>query len=63
MAEWLRNGIELLMVIAIGGMLWSVVQRLVRGKLRVYRCASCHRPTSRGYPRCRHCGHEQPDAP
>ena len=50
------------MVVAVGGMLWTAGRRLWRGEVRVYRCARCARPTSRGYPRCRHCGLEQPDA-
>jgi hypothetical protein len=55
-----RDGIELLFVIATGGMLWSVLTRLRRGELAVNRCSECHRPTSRAYPRCRHCDAELP---
>ena len=33
-----------------------------RGEVRVYRCFFCDRPTSRAYPRCKHCDAEQPDA-
>lgn len=51
----LRDALELLIVIAVGGMLVSVLTRLVRGELRVHRCPSCDRPTSRAYPRCRWC--------
>ncbi len=54
--------LEVLIVVAVGGMLWAAVGRLRRGEVRVYRCAVCRRPTSRGYPRCKHCGVEQPDA-
>lgn len=50
------------MVVAVGGMLWATVGRLRRGEIRVYRCIACDRPTSRGYPRCKHCDVEQPDA-
>jgi hypothetical protein len=57
-----RDGLEMAMVVAVGGMLWAVAGRLRRGQIRVYRCVACGRPTSRGYPRCRHCGVEQPDA-
>ncbi|MDP9451850.1 MAG: hypothetical protein M3P97_00315 [Actinomycetota bacterium] len=62
MAELVRDGLEVLMVVAVGGMLAAAVARLRRGEVRVYRCATCRRPTSRGYPRCRHCGAHQPDA-
>lgn len=58
----MRDALEVLLLVAVGGMLVSVVRRLRRGEIRVYRCADCGRPTSRGYPRCRHCGVEQPDA-
>ena len=54
--------IETVIVVALGGMVAAVLARLRRGQIRVYRCAACGRPTSRGYPRCRHCDHEQPDA-
>lgn len=62
MGYLIRDLFELLIVISIGGMIWSVAQRARRGELRVYRCIACDRPTSRGYPRCKHCGIEQPDA-
>ncbi|MGI9118835.1 MAG: hypothetical protein ACR2G7_01680 [Acidimicrobiales bacterium] len=57
-----RDGLELAMVVALGGMLWASLRRLQQGQVRVYRCIACARPTSRGYPRCRHCGLDQPDA-
>ena len=62
MGTAIRDGLELLMVVAVGGMLWAAVTRLRHGEIRVYRCIACGRPTSRGYPRCKHCGVEQPDA-
>ncbi|MDP9006186.1 MAG: hypothetical protein M3N15_04615 [Actinomycetota bacterium] len=62
MGAVVRDAAELLIVVALGGMVVTVVRRLLAGQLRVYRCAVCARPTSRGYPRCRHCGCEQPDA-
>ncbi len=62
MGNLIRDGLEVLMAVAVGGMLWSVIRRARRGELRVYRCVACERPTSRGYPRCKHCGAEQPDA-
>ncbi len=51
-----RDGLELLIVVAVGGMLASALRRLVRGQVPVYRCPSCERPTTRANPRCRHCG-------
>ena len=57
-----RDALELLFVVAVGGMLVSAVLRLRRGQIRVYRCWSCGRPTSRAFPRCKHCGVELPDA-
>lgn len=52
----IRDGLELLIVVAVGGMLVSVLRRLLRGQVAVYRCPSCDRPTTRANPRCRHCG-------
>ena len=60
--DLLRDGLEVLIVVAVGGLLVATIRRLRRGEIRVYRCYSCERPTSRGYPRCKHCGVEQPDA-
>ena len=51
-----RDGLELLIVIAVGGMLWSAVARLRRGQIRAFTCPACGRPTSRAYPQCKHCG-------
>jgi len=51
-----RDGLELLFVVAIGGMLWSAVRRLHAGQIEVFRCPACKRPTSRAYPRCTRCG-------
>jgi hypothetical protein len=58
----LRDVLEVAIVVAVGAMVVTVVRRLVAGELRVYHCSSCARPTSRAYPRCRHCHREQPDA-
>ena len=62
MGVLIRDGLEVLVVVAVGGMLAAAVGRLRRGEVRVYRCFWCDRPTSRAYPRCRHCDAEQPDA-
>jgi len=55
-----RDALEVLVVVAVGGMLWSSVRKLRAGRVRVYRCTSCGRPTSRAYPRCKHCDAVQP---
>jgi len=52
-----RNAIEVLMVIAVGGMLWSAVTRLRRGQARPRLCPGCGRAFSRVYDTCPHCGH------
>jgi hypothetical protein len=59
--DLIRDAFELLIVIAIGGMVWSVLTRLRRGQLRVPSCPECGGPASRAYPKCRHCGAVQPD--
>lgn len=51
-----RDALEVLIVIAVGGMLWSAIRRLRRGEIEVFRCRECDRPTSRAYPQCKHCG-------
>ena len=58
----LLTALEVLIVVAVGGMLVAAVGRIRRREVRVYRCIACGRPTSRGYPRCKHCDTEQPDA-
>ena len=50
-----RNGLEILFVVAVGGMLVSAIRKLRAGQIRVVRCRACDRPTSRAYPRCKHC--------
>ncbi len=59
--NWVRNGLEVAILVAVGGMLWQAVQKLRRGQIQVVRCAECGVSTSRAYPRCRWCGAEQPD--
>ena len=51
-----RDVLELLIVVAVGGMLVTSVRRLRAGRLRVNRCPACGRPCSRVYARCPHCG-------
>ncbi len=51
----IRDALELLIVIAVGGMVVSSIGRLRRREIAVYRCTACDRPTSRAYPRCKHC--------
>lgn len=52
----LRDGLEILFIIAIAGMFWQVVGKLRRGEIRIVRCGECGRPTSLAYPVCKHCG-------
>ena len=59
--DLVRHGLELSFVVAVGGMLAAVLRRWWAGRLPVTRCGACGRPTSRGYPRCRHCGAARPD--
>lgn len=61
-AQYVRDLLELGIVIAIGGILVSSIARLRRGQIRVVRCTACGRPTSRAYPNCKHCGTPRPDA-
>ena len=60
-ADLVRDALEVLIVIAIGGILWTAIGKLRRGEIRVVRCESCGRPTSRAYPNCKHCGAPRPE--
>ncbi|MBV9410150.1 MAG: hypothetical protein JO148_01030 [Acidimicrobiia bacterium] len=51
-----RDALELMLVIAVGGILWSAIARIRRGEVAVTRCPSCGRTTSRAYDDCPHCG-------
>jgi uncharacterized OB-fold protein len=51
-----RDLAEALMVVAVGGMLWSAVARLRRGQVAAVRCPACGRTASRAYPSCSRCG-------
>jgi predicted amidophosphoribosyltransferase len=59
--DLIRDAFEILIVVAIGGMVWSVLSRLRRGQLVVPSCPECGNPASRAYPNCRHCGAVQPE--
>jgi uncharacterized OB-fold protein len=54
--NWFRDALETLFVVAIGGMVASVVRQARDGTLPIYRCRACGRVTSRAYEGCRHCG-------
>ena len=56
-----RDAFEVLIVVGVGGMLVTAIGRLRRGEIAVVRCVACGRPTSRAYPRCKHCDAEQPE--
>jgi uncharacterized OB-fold protein len=56
----LRDLLELLFVVALGGMVWSAIGKLRRGEISVIRCEQCGRPTSNAYPTCKHCGAPRP---
>lgn len=56
-----RDALELLFVVAVGGMLVSAIRKLRSGAIAVVRCPACDRPTSRAYPRCKHCDTPLPD--
>ena len=59
--DLVRDLLEVAIVVAVGGMVWSVVTRLRRGQLRVPTCPDCGGPASRAYPECRFCGAVQPE--
>ena len=51
-----RDALEVLLVIAVGGILWSAIGRMRRGEVSAVHCPSCGRGASRAYERCGHCG-------
>jgi predicted amidophosphoribosyltransferase len=51
-----RDLLEVLIVVAVGGMLVSAVRALRRGEIEVFTCPSCGRPTTRANGICKHCG-------
>ena len=52
----MRDALEIAILVAVIGMLVSAIRRLRRGQITVVTCQECGRPTSRAYPRCKHCG-------
>jgi uncharacterized OB-fold protein len=54
------TALDVLLVVAVGGMLWSAVSRLRRRQITVPRCPGCGRTTSRAYERCPRCGEPTP---
>ena len=52
----LRDGAEVLLAVAVGGMLWAAVARLRRGQARPRLCPGCGRTVSLVYDACPHCG-------
>jgi predicted amidophosphoribosyltransferase len=51
----LRDCLEGLIVIALGGMTWSAIGKLRRHEIALVRCAGCGRPLSRSYEHCPRC--------
>ncbi len=51
-----RNVAEILLVIAVGGMLFSALTRLRRGQANPRLCPGCGRTVSRVYEACPRCG-------
>ncbi len=51
-----RDLVEVLMAVAVGGMLFSAVARLRRGQAHPRLCPGCGRTVSRVYDACPHCG-------
>jgi predicted amidophosphoribosyltransferase len=52
-----RNAAEILITVAIGGMLFSALTRLRRGQASPRLCPGCGRTVSRVYAACPRCGH------
>jgi uncharacterized OB-fold protein len=51
-----QAALDVLLVVAVGGMLVSAMARIRRGRVVVPTCPSCGRTVSRANPRCPHCG-------
>ena len=57
LSSLVRDGAEVLMVVAVGGMVWAALTRLRRGQARPRLCPGCGRTVARIYDACPHCGH------
>lgn len=55
-----RNLAEILITVAIGGMLFSTLARLRRGQASPRLCPGCGRTVSRVYEACPRCGTPAP---
>ena len=53
----IRDAGEVLLAVAVGGMLWSAAARVRRGQVRPVLCPGCGRSASRAYEACPRCGH------
>jgi predicted amidophosphoribosyltransferase len=51
----IRDAAEVLLAVAVGGMLWGAVTRLRRGQARPRLCPGCGRTVSGVYDTCPHC--------
>ncbi|MGI9033901.1 MAG: hypothetical protein ACR2HY_09575 [Acidimicrobiales bacterium] len=54
-ASLVGDAAEVLLLVAVGGMLWSAVARVRRGQVTTTCCRACGRSISRAYPRCPAC--------
>ena len=53
----MRDGAEILLAVAVAGMLWATVARMRREQAVPALCPGCGRSVSRVYDACPHCGH------
>ena len=57
LSSLVRDGAEVLMIVAVGGMAWAALTRLRRGQARPCLCPGCGRTVARVYDACPRCGH------
>ena len=62
MDSWIQYTLEIVIALAVGGLLVSAIRLLRRGRIKPQRCRSCHKPLSRAYPGCRWCGTARPES-